>query len=122
MAGVSAGQSSDGMDGGEAVSDLEDTLEFHMQAIGLPEWKREYKFHPKRKFRFDFAFLPFKLGVEVQGGTHKGGRHTTGVGYARDCEKLNLACIQGWRVLYVTSDMVKDGRALDYVMQALGVS
>jgi hypothetical protein len=104
------------------MSDLEDTLDWHMKVAGLPEWEREYVFYPGRKFRFDFAFLPFRLGVEVMGGIYSGGRHTTGAGYAKDCEKLNLACIQGWRVLYVTSDMIKDGRALDYVMRALGTS
>ena len=104
------------------MSALEDTLAWQMQAAGLPAFERELTFHRGRRWRFDFTYRPAMLAVEVQGGIYSGGRHTTGAGYERDAEKLNQAAIDGWRVLYVTGPMIRDGRALDTVMRALGAS
>lgn len=104
------------------MSQLEDTLEWQMRAAGLPPFEREVSFHRGRRWRFDFAYRPAMLAVEVQGGIWSGGRHTSGAGYERDCEKLNQAAIDGWRVLYITPTMIRDGRALDTVMRALGAS
>lgn len=66
----------------------------------LPPAVTEYKFHPARKWRFDFAFVNEKLAVEVQGGIYTGGRHTRGAALKKEWEKLNLAAIMGWRILY----------------------
>jgi very-short-patch-repair endonuclease len=65
----------------------------------LPEWIEEHRFHATRRFRFDFAWPALHLAVEVEGGVFTGGRHTRGYGYAADCEKYNLATLDGWRVL-----------------------
>jgi very-short-patch-repair endonuclease len=81
----------------------------------LPLPERQYKFHPTRKWPFDFAWPDRRLAVEVDGGTWSGGRHTRGQGYENDCEKLNEAAILGWTVLRVTGKMVEDGRALTYI-------
>jgi very-short-patch-repair endonuclease len=62
----------------------------------------EYRFHPVRQWRLDFAWPDKKLGIELEGGTWSGGRHTTGAGYAGDCEKYNAAVELGWRVLRYT--------------------
>jgi very-short-patch-repair endonuclease len=62
-------------------------------------FKQEYKFHPKRKWRFDFADPANKIAVEIDGGVFAGGRHTRGMGFKRDCEKINAATVLGWRVL-----------------------
>lgn len=59
----------------------------------------EFRFHPERKWRFDFAWPEQKVAVEVDGGVFSGGRHTRGMGFIRDCEKLNMACEMGWKVL-----------------------
>lgn len=75
----------------------------------------------ERKFRWDFAWPDLKLAVEIQGGTHRGGAHTRHAGYSNDCEKLAEAQLLGWRCIWVTSDMVQDGRALLFIERALGL-
>lgn len=60
---------------------------------------QEYKFHATRKWRFDFADPENKVAVEIDGGVFAGGRHTRGVGFRADCEKINAAAVLGWRVL-----------------------
>ena len=52
-----------------------------------------------------------RVALELDGGTYSGGRHTTGTGYAKDCEKLNAATAQGWAVFRLTSDMLRDAPA-----------
>ena len=47
------------------------------------------------------------------------GGHSTGTGITRDCEKLNLATLAGWRTLQVTKDHVKSGQALAWIQEAL---
>ena len=59
----------------------------------------EHKFHDKRKFRFDIAFLPEKVAVELDGAVFTQGRHTRGKGFIQDCVKKNLAAELGWVVL-----------------------
>ncbi len=87
---------------------------------GWPEPHPQLHFMPNRKFAFDFAYLlPHKLAIEVDGGTWTGGRHVTGGGYQRDCEKLNEATIAGWKVLRFTGADVRSGAALDYIRRAL---
>ena len=80
-------------------SDLEDTLAFQLDALGLTGFVREYQAIKGRKFRFDFAWIERKLLVEINGGTYTVGAHSTGKGIARDYEKSNLAQLQGWRCL-----------------------
>jgi len=66
----------------------------------LPGPVPEYRFHPVRRWRFDFAWPSSSRGgvaVEVDGGQWRagGGRHNTDP----DREKLNTAAALGWRVL-----------------------
>ena len=100
-------------------SDLEAAMLLHIRVNELPAPETEYKFHPKRKWRFDLAWPVHMLAVEVEGGVWRGGRHTTGKGFTDDCEKLNEAIILGWRVLRVTGDQIDDGSAIDWLRRAL---
>lgn len=86
---------------------------------GLPTPEREVRFHPTRRWRFDLCWPALKLAVEVDGGTWAQGRHTRGTGYRDDCIKLNEAALLGWRVLRVTSDMVRDDSALAVIDRAM---
>lgn len=89
-----------------------------MKAVGLvPEI--EWRFHPVRRWRFDFAFVDEKIAIEVDGGTWASGRHTRGPGYEKDCEKVNEAAIKGWRILRFNNKMVEDGRALAFIERAV---
>jgi len=55
---------------------------------------REFRFHPTRKWRFDFASPRLRVAVEIEGR----GRHQTVAGVRSDCEKYNAATAAGWRV------------------------
>jgi len=85
----------------------------------FPEYSAEYRFHPVRKWRFDFAWPKLKIAVEIDGGTWASGRHTRGGGYEKDCEKLNAAALLGWFVFRFTGAMVDDGRALTTIENAI---
>jgi very-short-patch-repair endonuclease len=65
---------------------------------------REHKFHPTRRWRFDFAWPSIKLAVEIDGR----GRHHTVAGFRADCEKINEAIKLGWRVLRFPATDKKD--------------
>jgi very-short-patch-repair endonuclease len=97
----------------------EETFAMHCSAHRLrPE--REFKFHPDRKYRFDFAFPDKKLGIEIEGGTWTSGRHSRGSGYDKDLCKYNSAARLGWMVLRYSTRMVTDGSAIDEVLEVLG--
>ena len=78
---------------------------------------REYTFHPKRKWRFDFYFPERKLAVEIEGGV--GGRHQRIGGFTGDCFKYNAAALMGIRTLRYTTAMVMSGEAIEQVKEAL---
>jgi len=101
------------------VSALEETLATHIHFAGLPEPEREFRFHPVRRWRFDFAWPDRKLAAEVDGGTWVGGRHSRGAGAKNDCDKQNAATALGWRVLRFTTDHIKTGEALEQIEAAL---
>ena len=60
----------------------------------------EHKFHPVRKWRFDFCFPEQRVAVEVQGGIFIQGRHSRGAALLKEWEKLNTAAAMGFRVLF----------------------
>lgn len=92
-------------------------ISFMVQLIeaGLPEPEREYKFHDKRQWRFDFAWVERLVAVEIEGGTFRRSRHTSGIGFHNDCEKYNQATRAGWQVYRFDSRMVTDGTAVNYI-------
>ena len=101
------------------MSALEQTLLFQIKAMGLALPEKEYRFHETRRWRFDFAYPEQQLAVEVEGGTWAGGRHTRGSGYEKDCEKYNEAALRGWSVLRFTGSMIKSGKAVEILKEAL---
>jgi very-short-patch-repair endonuclease len=104
------------------ISGVEETPTLMLKAHGLPRPVREYRFHPSRKWRFDFAWPDVLLAVEVEGGGFSRGRHHRAAGFAADCEKYNAAALLGWRVLRFTPAMVEDGSAVEPIKHALGFS
>lgn len=83
--------------------------------LGLGKWEEEYVFLKGRRFRFDFAWPKHMIAVEIEGATFVKGRHTSGVGFAKDCEKYNLATLSGWRVYRFTTQMVNDQTAIQFM-------
>jgi hypothetical protein len=72
-----------------------------LRSVGLPAPVREHRFHPVRRWRFDYAWPSEKVALEVEGGVWTGGRHTRGAGFVADIEKYNAATVAGWRVVRV---------------------
>ena len=67
---------------------------------GLPPCVPEYRFLEDRRFRFDFAWLPQKVYVEIQGGIFSAGAHVRGAALLEEHAKRNLAACAGWRGLF----------------------
>jgi hypothetical protein len=99
--------------------DHAEALIYLLQLSGLPLPEREFLFHQKRKWRFDFAWPELLIAVEVEGGVWVGGRHVRGEGYEADCEKYNAAQLAGWIVLRFTPGMIKRGKAGSIIEQAI---
>ncbi len=93
------------------MTDLEASFDTYWRILDGPDLEREYRFDAQRKSRFDRAHRLARVAIEIDGGTHSGGRHVRGDGYARDCEKLNRATALGWAVFRLTSDMLRDAPA-----------
>lgn len=90
-----------------------DLLAPQLKGLGLPLPIPEYRFHPTRKWRFDFSWPDHLVALEVDGGLFIQGGHTRGAGHWRDMDRQNEAVLLGWRVLRVTPSMLtmEDGRA-----------
>lgn len=104
----------------KAKSKPEETLALHIRSYWLPEPECEYRFHPHRKWRVDFAWPGLKVAVEVEGGTYSQGRHVRADGFEKDCEKYNALEELKWTLLRYTSRMVQDGRAIDQIRRIIG--
>ena len=123
------------------ASPLELQLAAQIEAAGLPEPRREYRFARDivghgggirkrlaaaglKDWRLDFAWGGgqgggCKVACEVQGATHVGGKHTRGPGYEDDCAKLNAAQLDGWRVFWFTAGMLDRNEAIPVLTEAL---
>ncbi len=93
----------------------EEALAFHLRSYCVAH-EREYRFDAERMWRFDFAIPELKIGIEVEGGIHSGGRHTRASGYTKDMEKYNAASQQGWTVLRYTTRQAKNGEAIQAIL------
>jgi len=71
------------------------------------EPREQFYFDMGRRWRFDFAWPAYRVAVELHGGEHSGGRHTTGVGLIADCEKMRAAILRGWVVMPITGTELK---------------
>jgi hypothetical protein len=80
-----------------------EVLESVLNELSYPIYT-EYKFHSKRKFRFDYYIELSNnkgLAIEYEGMGIKS-RHQSFNGFIRDCEKYNLALSLGVPVLRYT--------------------
>ena len=92
-------------------SALERSFAFTLKAIGV-EMIQQYKFHPTRRWRLDFANVSSKVALEIDGGEFltgkKKGAHNRGSQMANDYEKRNAAIELGWVVFQLTGAMVNN--------------
>lgn len=68
----------------------------------------EHKFHPTRRWRFDFAIPERMIAIEYEGIFSEKSGHTTHKGYIKDTEKYNEAAKLGWTVLRYTAKTYKE--------------
>lgn len=83
------------------------------------ECVKEFKFHPKRRWRFDYAIPEHRIALEVEGGVWTGGRHTRPQGFLGDIEKYNTATLMGWRVFRTTPDDLLKTATLNLLKTAI---
>jgi very-short-patch-repair endonuclease len=84
--------------------------------------ERYAKSKRSKHYRADFAHLPSRSLIEIQGGTFNRGRHVTGSGYERDARKFNLAMLCGWKVFLLTSQTAKEIAWLEKIAAVLRMS
>lgn len=92
---------------------------------GLPLPQPEYLFAKQalqRQWRIDYYFEKggIKVGLEVEGGIHTGGRHTRGAGFARDMEKYNAMATLGIYLLRVVPDDLLTINTIELIKKVLG--
>ena len=88
-----------------------------LRAHGFPEPDVEHRFHPTRKWRFDFAWPTARVALEKEGGLYQGsgsrcsccrqplgGAHRSVSGILRDIEKYNAAQSLAWHVIRQAPD------------------
>jgi hypothetical protein len=85
----------------------------------------EHRFHPTRKWRFDYAWPEQMIAIEYEGIKGSKARHTTLTGYTNDCDKYNQAVLLGWKVLRFTTVHFSIGRkgrcgqTIDFIRRTL---
>lgn len=104
--------------------DAEDELAQNLTLAGgaLAEYERQFAYVPGRKFAADFAWPAHRLLLEVQGGVFTGGAHGSITGIKRDIDRLNIATLNGWRLLRILPDATKQdeiAETLEMVERAL---
>ena len=89
------------------ASMLEATFALALKSVGC-EMVREYRFHPVRRWRLDFAHVETLTAVEIDGGEFSRGSHSRGVGMANDYAKRNSAIELGYVVFQLTGAMTRN--------------
>jgi len=97
------------------MSDLEEAMVKQFTDYKLKKPDREFRFHPVRRWRFDFAWPDKMLAVEIEGGIWNKGRHVHPQGFIKDCEKYNHAAAMGWTVLRFGPNEVKSKEAIQFI-------
>jgi hypothetical protein len=89
------------------------------EPYGIESPSTEYRFHPSRKWRFDFCWPEKWVALEIEGGIWNRGAHVRGAHFLSDCEKYNEATLLGWRVFRFTHEQLRQGVAQTFIKKAL---
>lgn len=98
---------------------MTDTFTPWLKSHGLPEPVQEHRFHPTRRWRFDYAWPHIKVALEIEGGAWTNGRHNRATGFLADMEKYNAATVLGWQLLRVTPSKLYTPYMLELLRQVL---
>jgi very-short-patch-repair endonuclease len=108
---------------------FEEQLAFEIRAQRLPEPVEQHRWATElvnangrpRQFKADFAWPPYRLICEIQGGLWmpRGGGHSHPMHIEKDIERQQCAVLLGWWIFPVTTDEVKSGKAIGLVVRAL---
>lgn len=99
----------------------------------IPEVEYRFATSIGREWRLDYAWPPYKVALEFEGGTwgkrvvdvegtaHRvvKSRHTDPMGFAEDCRKYNTAAAAGWCVLKTNDQLIRDGSIFEQLEAAL---
>jgi hypothetical protein len=105
----------------DAAAQEQDQFIRYALAAGLPAPTPEHRFHPERKWRFDWAWSAQRVALEVEGGAFAGGRHTRGAGFREDIEKYSEAAALGWVIVRTLPEHLYAPKTLDRLRRAIGV-
>lgn len=96
------------------MSYLEEEMVMYLKHHKIDDYIREYRFavneDPPRRWRFDFAWVPELVAVEIDGGVHAHGRHQRPAGFLADRIKYESALRLGWRVYQVPGPWLVQAR------------
>jgi very-short-patch-repair endonuclease len=87
-------------------SNLERRFELIWRALDGPKLTSEYRFHPARRWRADYAHIESRTLIELEGGVWVGGRHNRAAGFVADAEKYLEAALGGWRVVRLVGSQI----------------
>lgn len=90
----------------QSTSRLGDRFLLLWQIAKAPPLEREFRFHAQRRWRSDFAYLPCRVLIEIEGGVWIQGRHNRAAGFNADLEKYLEPGLLGWRVFRLGPDQI----------------
>jgi hypothetical protein len=103
-----------------------DKLMSDLHYLGVPAPEREVMFHPTRRWRFDAAWVAWRVAIEIEGLVYSNqgdnqlrGRHVSVTGFQADLAKYGEAFAAGWSVLRVTSSQARNGMAANWIVAHL---
>jgi len=91
------------------------------RSVGLPEPQFEVRFHPSRKWRWDLAWVPQLVALEIDGGIWIRGGHNRGAQMKKDWEKANCGQLMGWKVFRCEPRDLTTMATADMIRGALGL-
>lgn len=98
----------------QAPSPIAESFALQIRADQLPRPMREYRFHPTRRWRLDFAWPDMRLAVEIDGEVHRIKDR-----FHADLEKHAALVLADWTLLRVGSREVRSGRGLEWLKAIL---
>ena len=95
-----------------------DLLHKYLTEKGLT-LEKEYRFHPVRRWRFDYCIKSKMVALEIEGAVYQNGRHQRASGFLKDMEKYNEAAIMGWFLIRVTPQDVEKNKEIELIDRIL---